>query len=132
MQQDLVALLLAAPAIQAVAGSRVWWVRRPQGSDLPCAILQTVSTVPAYGFAGPKNWQESRVQVDCYALTYAAARGLAAAVATRLSGYSGTQGATQFQGVFQISDRDLFEGGGTAEDRIYRVMLEFQVIWAVA
>lgn len=129
MQEDLISLILADAGVTAAVGTRIWWVRRPQGEEVPLAILQMVSSVPAVAMAGETNWTDSRVQVDCYATTYAAARGAARAIAALLGGHSGTTGSTEFQGVFRISDRDLFEGGDTEDDRLYRVMTEFRVIW---
>lgn len=129
MQSDLIALILADAGVTAAVGSKVWWVRRPQGQVAPFAILQMVSSVPAVTMASEANWTDSRVQVDCYGETYAAARGVAAAIFTLLGGHSGTTGSTHFQGVFRISERDLYEAGETEVDRLYRVMLEFQVIW---
>jgi hypothetical protein len=129
MQEDLIALILADAGVTAAAGTNVWWMRRPQGQVAPFAILQMVSSVPAITMTAEANWTDSRVQVDCYGPTYAVARGVARAVAARLGGYSGTAGTTAFQGVFRISERDLYEAGETEADRLYRVMLEFRVIW---
>lgn len=129
MQEDLIALVLADAAVTAAVGAKVWWVRRPQGQVAPLAIMTMVSNVPAIAMAGETNWTDSRVQIDCYATTYAGARAVARAVSALLGGYSGTEGTTEFQGIFRISDRDLFEAGDTDRDRLYRVMLEFRVIW---
>lgn len=129
MQEDLIALALADAGVTAAVGSKVWWVKRPQGQAAPLAVMTMVSNVPGVAMAGETNWNDSRVQIDCYATTYAAARATARAFSTLFGGYSGTQGTTQFQGIFRISDRDLFEAGDTDQDRLYRVMLEFRVIW---
>ena len=129
MQQDLITLILADAGVTAAVGARVWWVRRPQGQVSPLAILTMVSSIPAIDMGGEINWTDSRVQADCYATTYAAARSIAAAISALLGGHSGQTGDTEFQGVFRISERDLFEAGETEADRLYRVMLEFRVIW---
>lgn len=129
MQEDLIARLIADAPLAALVGSRINWVRRPQASALPAVVLQTISNVPSYTFDGETNFSDARVQVDCFALTYASARAVAQAVSSSLSGYRGTVGATAFQGVFKVSDRDMQEPGEASEDRIYRVMLEFMVTW---
>lgn len=132
MQEDLIDLILANAGVSALIGARVWWVRRPQGEAVPLAILSMVSSIPAVALAGQTNWTESRVQVDCYAKTYSVARAVARAMSAVLDGYSGTVGGTEVQGSFRISERDLFEGGDTEADRLFRVMIEYRVVWRAA
>jgi hypothetical protein len=132
MQADLIARLLADPALTGIAGQSVFWARRPQGILPPLVLLRMVSSVPALIMQGEGPVEQSRVQIDCYAQTYAAARAMAAAVKARLGGYSGVVGATRFQGVFRVTEMDMTEGGETDPDRVMRVMLEFMVSWQPA
>ena len=124
--------MLADATLAGLVGTRIYWTRRPQAAGLPVVILQTISDIPAYKLDGETNFAEARVQVDCYALTYASARAVARAVSASLGGFSGTVGTTAFQGVFRTSDRDLQEPGEAPDDRLYRVMLEFMVSWQSA
>jgi len=129
MQQDLIARLLTHAPLTALVGQNLFWVRRPQGIQPPLVILRMVSSIPALVMQGERSVEESRVQIDCYAQTYAAARAIAAQVKARLGGYSGTVGGTTFQGVFRITELDMTEGAETAPDRVMRVLLEFMVHW---
>lgn len=66
------------------AGSRVTWVERPQLSALPAITLQTISDGRPQHLKGFDGARGTRVQIDCWASTYAAALSLARAVIAAL------------------------------------------------
>lgn len=123
MEEDLRALLLSNPGVAATVGQRVTWTKRPQGSPLPAIVLHLIDSVPTYTLDGDTGHRNSRVQVDCYGEMYADAKGTARAVSSALSGFKGTVGGTNFQGVFQESSRDLSEAG--AIEQLPRLSLDF-------
>jgi len=61
------------------AGSRIYWVERPQLSALPAVTLQTISDPRPQHLKGLDGARPTRVQVDCWAATYAVALALARA-----------------------------------------------------
>lgn len=73
MQGALRARLVAAAT---GAGSRIYWVDRPQGSDLPSITLQTISGDRPQTYEGFQGWRETRVQTDAWARSYAAATSI--------------------------------------------------------
>lgn len=62
------------------AGTRVYWVDRPQAAALPAVTLQTISDPRPQHLKGFNETRETRVQIDCWADTYAAAKSLMEAV----------------------------------------------------
>ncbi|MBK8772800.1 MAG: hypothetical protein IPM06_20550 [Rhizobiales bacterium] len=89
-------------------------------------MLRRISGVRDYKLSGATGLVESRVQVDCYGSTYASAKAVARAVEAVLSGYSGTQGATTFDGIFLIAERDLIDDDESPAD-LHGVSLDFMV-----
>lgn len=127
METQLRALLTGSAAVTALApAARINWGAHPQGKPLPYIVLAVVSEVPQHTLGGTVNLRQNRVQVDCYADSYAAAHGLAAAVIGALDGYRGGQ----FQGVFHAGTRDSREGGTNEADRPYRRSLDFTTHWS--
>lgn len=123
MEEDFRSLLMADIAISNLVSNRVNYTTHPQGQPLPGLVLNVVSDAEEYTLQGPTGVSQARIQVDCYADTYGAAKLLSRAVRSLLSGYMG--GA--FQGVFHVGTRDGREGGSNEAERPYRVSLDFMV-----
>lgn len=124
MEEALVALLLADAGVAALAGDRIHWTVARPAITPPYAILSAISRVPDVGYAGPTGLWTSRVQVDCYALTYVAALNLARAIIARLSGFSGSHLGITFCGVFLDASRDTFEPDASP-DALFRTSMDF-------
>jgi hypothetical protein len=125
MEEALIALLLADPGVATVAGDRVHWLRRPQGEATPALVLTRVGGGHAYTYGGRDELIETRVQIDAWAETYGAAKALARAVTSLLSGYRATSGP--IRSAFLNAERDGLQDAdpfGT----LARVSLDF-TIW---
>jgi hypothetical protein len=125
MEELIRAALLADPAVSGFVGSRVNFGVHPQGADLPGLVLQTPSAIAGYNLAAPDGVTQGRVQVDCYAVSYGAAKLLSRAVLAALSGWSGGG----VQGVFHAGSRDGREGGTNEAARPFRVSLDFNLTY---
>lgn len=123
MEEQFRAVLLADSGVSSLAGSRVNYTTHPQGQPLPGVVLNVVSDAEEYTLQGTTGVSEARIQADCYADTYGAAKGLSRAVRALLSGYTGGS----FQGVFHVGTRDGREGGSNEAERPYRVSMDFMV-----
>lgn len=110
----LTADVLAALGGTAGAGTRVYALHVPQkGAAYPAIVYQVISDSPTTSLAGSRKPDRVRVQVDCWAATYAAARSLHAEVRTKMEGAA-------FQGM--LADvRDDFE----PDVGLYRVSADF-------
>jgi hypothetical protein len=118
------ALLAHAPTV-AIAGDRINWGEHPQGAPRPYVVLQAVSDVEGMTLEARNGLAQTRVQVDCYAMTMKGAVDLAAAVQTRLFGYR----AGAIRNVEYLTTRDGREGGANEADRPFRVSMDFLVHW---
>lgn len=77
MEGALRARLLAAAPVTSVAGTRIYWMSRPQGALLPAIVLQGGrSAEREQHLKGLNDLQFARVQVDSLALSFAAALAL--------------------------------------------------------
>lgn len=106
------------------AGTRVYWGIVPQGAALPYIRLQTISDERPTDLDGYQARREPRVQADCFASTYGAARGLAEAVVTTLA-TPGTFGGVVFGFVRASGPRDL--GEDTSAGFVHRASLDLIV-----
>lgn len=127
MEEELLSYLLAASGITSLVGTRINWVRSPQGAASPRIVLTRIGGVRDMTLKEPSGLVASRVQVDCYGTSYGSAKNVARAVEARLSGYSGTQNSTCFQGCFLIGERDDYFDTDTPE-KLFRTSLDF-TIW---
>jgi len=107
VQTDLVAFVLADAAIAALIGTRIYpGGLLPQNPALPAITYRLISgnwiqtATGAAGLAGP------RIQIDCWAKTYAGADALFELV--RL-GINGKGDGGNIQGVFLEGNRDVFD-----------------------
>jgi hypothetical protein len=128
MEAAFIALILSDPAVAAIAGSRVFPMSRPQGSVLPAITSTRISGGPLYADEGEVGLEYARIQVDCWASTYGAAKLLAQAVTGRLSGFEGTIAGKVFQDISLDLEQDLREGGGDAAQYPFRTALDF-IVW---
>lgn len=126
MEEALVAYLLAGSSLAALVGTRIHWVRSPQGTVSPRVVLYRISGLRDMRMAGPTGLVSSRVQCDCIGTTYGSAKATARALEARLSGYSGTTGGIVFQGAFLVGERDDFFDTDTP-DKLFRTSLDFNL-----
>ena len=120
MEEELRALLLATASVTAICGTRINWGAHPQGAPWPGVILRVISDHEGHTLAGPNGVSHARVQIDCQAASYGAAKRLARAVRAVLDGHRGGL----FQAVLLADARDEREGGSNEADRPFRTSLD--------
>lgn len=103
------------------AGTRVYWTLVPQGTALPYVRMQTVTDPRLEHLQGYDGARVTRVQVDCFAATYAAARSLSEAVISAVA-QPATVGGVRFGRVKADGPRDL--GEDTANGFVHRLSLD--------
>ena len=101
MEEELRGLLMAA-----LPGVAVDWMENEPGEALPRIRLMRVSGGDGYAMDGALGLSRARVQVDCIAGSYGAAKLLSRAVKAAAGGYRGGNLA----GVFVDDERDLSQG----------------------
>ncbi|MBB4185826.1 hypothetical protein GGE07_002476 [Sinorhizobium terangae] len=100
-------LLTGDARVKLLAGTKVHWVRAPQETVPPYAVLQVISSRDDYHSQGPSGLTDARVQIDAYAGTYLAAKRLSDAILAVLSGYRGIVSGVRLQGGFVDNRRDF-------------------------
>lgn len=123
MEEEIRALLLGATAITNHVENSVNFVTHPDNESLPGIVLQRIDGGSEYTLTGQSSLKSSRIQIDCYASTYAVAKVLSREVFNTLSGFKNDM----FKGVFHVSSREGREVGTNSADRPYRVSLDFNV-----
>ena len=131
MDEALIALLLASPAVTALIGegdsSRLYWDTIGQAKANPAVVLYKISGIPDYSHRGPGGLVQSRVQVDCRAKTRASALAVARAIEGVLSGYRGKIAGIRFGSILKVGERSTFEK--TEAEAFYIMSADF-VIWS--
>lgn len=74
---------------QTSAGARVHPGLLDQGSDLPAVVFTRIAGAPVASADGQNELVNARFQVDCFAVTYAAAKTLANAIRSTLDATAG-------------------------------------------
>jgi hypothetical protein len=126
MEEALRAYLLAQSGVSSLITDRAYWSMRPQAGALPALVLAVVSPAPSYAMDGYSGLTQTRVQIDCFGVTYAQAKGLARTVRNLLNGKRFTQSSIRFE-AFRNGERDLSEAGTTEGARVHRISLDFQI-----
>lgn len=122
MEEALVALFLADAALAGLIGSRIHWGVRPQGEALPGVTLFRTDGAEGRIYTGGDGFADSIVQADCWAETYAAAKGVARALKAAAVGRHGAV----LKGVFVESERDGTEHA--PPNFYYRVTIDLRVL----
>jgi hypothetical protein len=104
---------------------RINWGEHPQGAPNPYITMAVISDNQGLTMNGPDGLSMGRVQVDCYAPTYAQAKYLSRAVRDVLHGYRG--GGLRL--VTHVATRDSRESGTNEAERLFRVSLDFTTAW---
>jgi hypothetical protein len=125
MEEALIAYLLAHVPLTPLVGRRIRPSIAKQGEGFPSVVVTMVSHLPEYVTQGPVSLADSRVQVDCYAETFAASKAVARAVKACLSGQRFTSVGVEFQQCAVIAERSSFEDG--KEVKLHRTSIDFRV-----
>lgn len=133
IEAGLFSHLAANAAVSALVANadntkRIYPHRAPQGATFPRVTYFRVDSQHKHHMTAAAGHVEARLQIDCWALTYAAAKSLADAVRVALDGYRGTWSPESVRSCLLIDQRDQHEAPAQADDGgIYRVSMDFRV-----
>ena len=103
-------LLLDDTTINQQVQSRVYPVKRPQGSGLPALTYFDVLTIPiANHISGSGNLMQSRIQVDAWGATYSDVTTLGETVRRQIDQFSGTKDGIVIQLIMWESKLDDYD-----------------------
>lgn len=112
IEEDVLTALVGSPPATS-ADERVYALVLPDESSYPAITYQRISNVPVNSLSGSSDLDQVRVQVDCWATTYGAAKALAGEVRTAME-------AAAFKGLL-VTDADEFDDVA----KVYRVSMDF-------
>ena len=100
--------------VGASSSARIYPVFLPQDPIYPAISYQRISSQPQTSMGGFCNLDNPRIQIDCWATSYSAVKGMAEAVRDAMM-------SSPAFNALEISDQDLFE----PDLEIYRVSIDF-------
>jgi hypothetical protein len=127
--------ILSSAAIVSVVGVRVYPLTIPQaGNDalLPAITYQRISGLHDSSHDGPSGLATCRMQINCWAATFDAARELGELVRKRLDGTSGTWGTVEIGGCFLDNDGDLTSLSPASDDGPHATRMDFTLEYTEA
>jgi hypothetical protein len=72
--------LTAAAAVTAIVGQRIFQTVAPQDTSQPYVVWTLVTGVPGNNLSDPPEYDDQRIQIDCWSLSQSQCRQLAQAV----------------------------------------------------
>jgi hypothetical protein len=129
LQTALVTRLKADSAVAAATGGRLFWNIVPQGTALPYVRMQTITDLRPQHLTGYDASRQTRVQVDAFAATYAAARDIAEKIIAEMAAPATAGGVTFGRGKAE-GPRDL--GEETTAGFVHRLQLDLIIEHALA
>ncbi len=126
------ALLGSQPAVAALVGSRIYPLVLPRRSrTYPAISYQMISdTLAADAADGTLEAHQARLQVNCWALTYAAADALAEAVVSALRGASDRAADPPIVDIHDVTRLDDHDpDAGDPETGLYRQIVDLMVLY---
>jgi hypothetical protein len=94
------ALLLSSPSIVAFVDQRVFASKLAQGEIRDSLVYHPVSETEIGHYRGPSWLMSTRFQIDAYSRSRDSAEALANLVHEFISGFQGTAGGCEIQGIF--------------------------------
>lgn len=125
VEKAIKALLDADTGVGDECGDRIYPSLLPEDETLPAISYFRVSTVRDPKMGADSLVVQARIQVDCHASSYSAAKDLRDAVRTAVQRYSGTVGGVTIQQIFIEGERDDFE----PKNRIHTVSFDLQIFY---
>ena len=90
VEQAVLKLLQAAPAITALVGDRVYYAERPQGDPLPAVVIERGGHNRLHAIQGHTGTTTGFIRVVSMAKSYLQAADIARDITGVLDGYAGT------------------------------------------
>lgn len=113
VEQALFEALTTGSPLPTDAGDRVYAVLMPQDVVLPAVSFQRISNNPIVSLDGASGLDQVRIQVDCWAETYAAVKTLSAQVRSVMEGIN----------ALPVMDLDGYE----EVKHVYRLTMDFSM-----
>lgn len=109
--------------LTALVSARIYPMVLPQNPSYPAVTYKKISGPRETSKAGPSGTVRARMQIDCWAESYAAAKQVAKQVRLAMATFSGLIADVTINKTTQQNDLDVYE----PEDSVYHDSLDFIV-----
>lgn len=109
--------LSGASGIAALVSTRIYPLVLPQSITYPAISYQRISSTPQQGST---TLRSTRYQINCWALTYAAAQNVAVAVKAALEEYTATATSPRIKMGLVVNELDDYD----PEAGVFRVIVD--------
>lgn len=125
LETAVYALLSSQAAITDLVSDRMYFMERPQESDLPALEFYHNGYQPEMTMSGACSLTTAQVELNIYAATPDEITTIREAVRLTLAGYRGTAGATSIQRItFQDAQEFVLD-----EPRIYVCSVDLEIVF---
>ena len=129
VEQAIRKVLIEGAAVVFHVAQRVYPLRRPTGTVLPCIVYQVVSQELNQALEAQEGIERTRMSVEVLASTYSGAKDLRDAVQLVLVDFTGTKKDEVIYSTRLESSIDLQEATDPgSEFGTYRIVMDF-IIW---
>ena len=122
VEADLYAYLSTYAGLTELVGTRVYPLVAPQAVKESYCTYQKISPGRKYSHGGFSNLSRPRIQVNCYATTYAQAKAIAVQVIAAVEAWPG---ASNIQAAFVENEIDMYD----PDTELYQVPVDFFVYY---
>lgn len=123
-------VLIRAPAVAILLGTRVYPILAPASAALPFVVTRRSGISREHTLAGPMGVPTVNVEFQTYAATYEEARQVADRVRSVLDGYGGTVNNVEVKHVSLEQESDDFvQLAGGELPPVYQVTQTYIVLW---
>ena len=123
-------VLIRAPAVAILLGTRVYPILAPASAALPFVVTRRSGINREHTLAGPMGMPNVSVEMQSFAATYEDVRQLADRVRVVLDGYGGTVNNVVVKNVSLENESDDFvQLAGGDLPPVYQVTQTFNVLW---
>ena len=130
IEAAVVTILTGDIDVTTLVSSRIYPMAVPQGAAMPAITYQQITDTKLHHHGDPDTLVVTRLQVDCWGETYAAASGLKKAVRLALDGYTGTVAGRKIGNVIMENSTDIERQiPGTDKLKRYGKSLDFIIVF---
>lgn len=129
IEEAVVALCQATPAIQNVVAGRIYDQVQPQDSAFPAIVYSVTERKKLRQLAGAISLRYARFEMDCRALDSATCRALGRAVGALNGPQTTTAGAATMQWVWHDDESDGYIAPQQQDERGLRRSLVNLIVW---
>lgn len=126
LEGSLAAALLATSGVTTLVSTRVHPQIAPQASTTPYVTYEVISKRAVHDMGGLTGLTEARISYLCHGTTYAAAKGVAAAILAALDRRRGTIQGTVFGAILSEGEADA---GFDEVTQLHVVAIDFRVLY---